>query len=134
MTDIVIPFHELNFSYARSRGPGGQNVNKTNSAAILRWSLLNTQVFTEEVKLRLLQKLASQLTAEGDLLIRSEEERDQDQNRSNCLRKLQAILKKALFVPRKRVATKPTRGSVRRRLNSKKQAAEIKSGRKKIDY
>lgn len=132
--DITIPFHELDFSYARSRGPGGQNVNKTNSAAILRWNLANTQAFSEEVKQRLLLKLATQLTAEGDILIRSEEERDQDQNRSNCIRKLQALLKKALFVPKKRVATKPTRGSVRRRLDSKKQAGEIKSGRKKIDY
>ncbi len=132
--DITIPFHELNFSYARSRGPGGQNVNKTNSAAILRWNLPNTQAFSEEVKQRLMHKLSAQLTVEGDILIRSEEERDQDQNRSNCIRKLQALLKKALFVPKRRVATKPTRSSVRKRLDSKKQASEIKSSRKKIDY
>ncbi|MDG0816388.1 alternative ribosome rescue aminoacyl-tRNA hydrolase ArfB [Bdellovibrio svalbardensis] len=132
--EVIIPFHELNFSYARSRGPGGQNVNKTNSAAILRWNLQTTQAFSEDVKQRLLHKLAAQLTAEGDILIRSEEERDQDQNRSNCIRKLQALLKKALFVPKRRVATKPTRSSVRKRLDSKKQASEIKSNRRKINY
>ncbi|HEX7676310.1 MAG TPA: alternative ribosome rescue aminoacyl-tRNA hydrolase ArfB [Bdellovibrio sp.] len=132
--EISIPFHELNFSYARSRGPGGQNVNRTNSAAILRWNLFNTQAFNEDVKARLIEKLSSQLTSEGDLLIRSEIHRDQDQNRSECIRKLQALLQKALFVPKKRYATKPTRSSVRKRLEGKKRASEVKSNRKKIDY
>ena len=132
--EISIPFHELNFSYARSRGPGGQNVNRTNSAAILRWNLFNTQAFNEDVKARLIEKLSSQLTSEGDLLIRSEIHRDQDQNRSECIRKLQALLQKALFVPKKRYATKPTRSSVRNRLEGKKRASEVKSNRKKIDY
>ena len=122
----------MEFSYARSRGPGGQHVNRTNSAAILRWNLLNTQVFSEEVKERLRNKLSNQLTAEGDLLVRSDEFRDQDQNRSACIKKLQALLRKALFVPKKRVATKPTRSSVRKRLDSKKQQSETKSLRKKI--
>ena len=132
MIEISIPFHEMEFSYARSRGPGGQHVNRTNSAAILRWNLLNTQVFSEEVKERLRNKLSNQLTAEGDLLVRSDEFRDQDQNRSACIKKLQALLRKALFVPKKRVATKPTRSSVRKRLDSKKQQSETKSLRKKI--
>lgn len=130
--EINIPFHEFDFSYARSRGPGGQNVNRTNSAAILRWNLLNTQAFSEEVKQRLIHKLSSQLTSEGDLLIRSEEQRDQDQNRSACIRKLQALLKKALFVPKKRVATKPTRSSVRKRLDTKRHQSETKSLRRKV--
>lgn len=132
MIDVVIPFHELDFSYARSRGPGGQNVNRTNSAAIVRWNLPKTQAFSEEVKQRLMMRLASQLTDEGDILIRSEEHRDQDQNRSSCIKKLQALLKKALFVPKKRVATKPSRSSVRKRLESKKLQSETKSLRKKI--
>lgn len=130
--EINIPFHEMDFSYARSRGPGGQNVNRTNSAAILRWNLATTQIFTDEVKQRLLLKLANQLTEEGDILIRSEEFRDQDQNRSACIKKLQILLKKALFVHKKRVATKPPRSSVRKRLDSKKHASETKSLRKKI--
>ncbi|QDK38039.1 alternative ribosome rescue aminoacyl-tRNA hydrolase ArfB [Bdellovibrio sp. NC01] len=130
--DVNIPFHELDFSYARSRGPGGQNVNRTNSAAILRWNPAKSHAFSPEVKERLLHKLANQLTDEGDILIRSEEHRDQDQNRSACIRKLQALIKKALFVPKKRVATKPTKGSVRRRLEGKKIQSEVKAGRQKV--
>ena len=130
--EIDIPYHELEFTYARSRGPGGQNVNRTNSAAILRWNLYKTQVFSEAIKQRLIEKLATQLTADGDLLIRSEEHRDQDQNRSNCMRKLQVILRQALHVPKKRVATKPTRSGVRKRLEAKKRASETKTMRQKV--
>ncbi|MBO9665329.1 MAG: aminoacyl-tRNA hydrolase [Bdellovibrio sp.] len=132
MIDVGLFFHEFDFTYARSRGPGGQNVNRTNSAAILRWNLLNTQAFPENIKARLIEKLQNQLTDDGDILIRSEEFRDQDQNRSSCLKKLQALLQKALFVPKKRVATKPTRSSVRKRLDSKKRQSETKANRKKI--
>jgi ribosome-associated protein len=130
--DIIIPFHELEFTYARSRGPGGQNVNRTNSAAILRWNLQRSQAFSEAVKLRLATNLAGQLTDAGDILIRSDEHRDQDQNRSSCINKLQIIFKKALFVPKRRVATKPKRSAVRRRLDSKKHLSENKLLRKKV--
>jgi len=133
MTPLTFPYHELDFSYARSRGPGGQNVNKTNSAVILRWNLVTTSLFTEEVKARLQEKLANQLTVDGDILIRSEGQRDQDQNKSECLRKLQALIQKALFVPKKRIKTKPTRSSQRKRLESKKKLSEVKNLRRKID-
>ncbi|MGE5086706.1 MAG: alternative ribosome rescue aminoacyl-tRNA hydrolase ArfB [Bacillota bacterium] len=132
MIDVSAFYHEFDFTYARSRGPGGQNVNRTNSAAILRWNLLHTQAFSEEKKARLIEKLKNQMTAEGDLIIRSEEHRDQDQNRSSCIKKLQALLQKASFVPKKRVATKPTRSSVRKRLEAKKRSSETKAGRKKV--
>lgn len=130
--DVTQFYHEFDFTYARSRGPGGQNVNRTNSAAILRWNLRDTQSLPENIKARLLEKLANQLTVDGDILIRSEEFRDQDQNRSACLKRLQALIQKALFVPKKRVATKPTRSSVRKRLDSKKRHSEVKAGRKKL--
>ncbi|WP_413557249.1 alternative ribosome rescue aminoacyl-tRNA hydrolase ArfB [Bdellovibrio sp. HCB209] len=132
LIDVAQFYHEFDFTYARSRGPGGQNVNRTNSAAILRWNLRDSQGLPENIKARLLEKLATQLTDDGDILIRSEEFRDQDQNRSACLKKLQALLAKALFVPKKRVATKPTRSSVRKRLDSKKRHSEVKAGRKKV--
>ncbi|UYL07900.1 alternative ribosome rescue aminoacyl-tRNA hydrolase ArfB [Bdellovibrio sp. SKB1291214] len=130
--DVAQFYHEFDFTYARSRGPGGQNVNRTNSAAILRWNVRDSQSLPEPIKLRLLEKLANQLTVDGDILIRSEEFRDQDQNRSACLKRLQALVQKALFVPKKRVATKPTRSSVRKRLDSKKRHSEVKAGRKKL--
>ncbi len=132
MIPFEIPFHEMEFSYARSRGPGGQNVNRTNSAAILRWNLFSSQVFSDATKERLVQKLSSQLTNDGDLLIRSETQRDQDQNRSECIRKLHEILKKALFVPKRRVATKPTRSSQRKRVDTKTRRGEVKQGRQKV--
>jgi ribosome-associated protein len=129
---FTIPFAELDFSYARSRGPGGQNVNRTNSAAVLRWNLAASQVFSEEQKIRLQQKLASKLTSEGDLVLRSDVHRDQDQNRSECIRKLHEILSRALFVHKKRVATKPTKSSVRKRVEGKKLHGEVKALRRKV--
>ncbi|MGE9744201.1 alternative ribosome rescue aminoacyl-tRNA hydrolase ArfB [Bdellovibrio bacteriovorus] len=132
MIDIQIPFAELDFTYARSRGPGGQNVNRTNSAAILRWNLMSSQVISDELKLRLQAKLAAQLTEDGDILIRSDVHRDQDQNRSECIARLHALLKKALFVPKKRVATKPSRSSVRKRLDTKRKHSETKTLRQKV--
>lgn len=132
MISVQIPFSELDFTYARSRGPGGQNVNRTNSAAILRWNLWQSQAVNQDLKERLAIKLQTKLTADGDLIIRSEVHRDQDQNRSECIRKLHEILNKALFVPKKRVATKPTRSSQRKRVDTKKRHSEIKSLRQKI--
>ncbi|MBV2168655.1 MAG: aminoacyl-tRNA hydrolase [Bdellovibrio sp.] len=132
MITIQIPFAEMDFTYARSRGPGGQNVNRTNSAAILRWNLWASHVLSPELKEKLAQKLHGKLTEEGDLIIRSDVHRDQDQNRSECIRRLHETLRKALFVPKKRIATKPTRSSQRKRLEAKKIHAEIKSLRKKI--
>ena len=134
MIAFEIPFHEMDFTYARSRGPGGQNVNKTHSAAILRWNLFATHVFNEETKVKLANKLQSQLTVDGDLLVRSEIHRDQDQNRSECIRKLHEILRKALFVPRKRIATKPTRSSQRKRVESTVKRGEVKQGRQKVKF
>lgn len=132
MISIQIPFSEMDFTYARSRGPGGQNVNRTNSAAILRWNLWQSAALTSELKERLAMKLQGKLTVDGDLIVRSETHRDQDQNRSECIRKLHEILSKALFVPKKRVATKPTRSSQRKRVDAKKRHAEVKSLRQKI--
>lgn len=132
MISVQIPFYEMEFTYARSRGPGGQNVNRTNSAAILRWNLWSSQVLSSEIKERLAQKLHGKLTTEGDLIVRSEVHRDQDQNRSECIQKLHEIIRKALFVPKKRVATKPTRSSKRKRLDSKKKDSEIKALRQKV--
>lgn len=132
MISLHIPFVEMEFTYARSRGPGGQNVNRTNSAAILRWNLWGSQALSPEVKERLALKLHGKLTADGHLIIRSEVHRDQDQNRSECIHKLHEMLRKALFVPKKRVATKPTRSSKRKRLDSKKKDAETKALRQKV--
>lgn len=132
MLSFEIPFHELDFTYVRSRGPGGQNVNRTNSAAVLRWNLFASGAFSEELKGRIYGKVKNQLTEEGDIIIRSDVHRDQDQNRSECIKRLYDLLKRALFVPKKRVATKPTRSSVRKRLEGKKVRSETKQNRQKV--
>src|SRR4051812_49153675 len=100
------PDDELHFEAVRSRGPGGQNVNKTNSAAILRWHLPSTKL-PEFMRTKLMNKLGSQLTNEGELVIRSEETRDLDQNKKSCVEKLHTLIEKAMFVPKKRIKTKP---------------------------
>lgn len=129
-----IPYNEFTFEFARSGGPGGQHVNKTNSAAILRWNIDTTQVFTEEQRLRLLMKLNTKLTIEGDLIIRSEEYRDQEKNKKRCLEKLDEIIEKALFVPKKRKPTKPSRSQKEKRIKSKKIRSEVKKSRSKKDW
>ncbi len=111
---------EIEFEFTRSRGAGGQHVNRTESAAIIRWNVFATKAFTEFKKNRLIEKLAPQLTTEGELLIRSETHRDQDSNRKECLRKFEEIIQKALFIPKKRIKTKPTKSSQRKRMDSKK--------------
>jgi ribosome-associated protein len=117
---------ELDFEFTRSRGPGGQHVNRTESAVILRWNAEQTRGFNDTQKQRLLQNLANQLTKEGELLIRAETFRDQDSNKKEALRRLEEALTKALHVPKKRIKTKPTRSSQRKRLDSKKRDSQTK--------
>lgn len=124
------PGYELQFEAVRSRGPGGQNVNKTNSAAILRWNIMGSSC-PEATKIRLLEKLSSKLTVDGDLLIRSEESRDLETNKKNCVAKLKTVIAQALFRPKKRIATKPSRSAKEKRLKSKKLHSERKSDRTK---
>jgi ribosome-associated protein len=123
---------EVELEYTRSRGPGGQHVNKTNSACLLRWNVPATVCFSEEDKMILLSKLRT--TSDGDLILRSDEYRDQESNRKKVLEKLDELIDRAFFVPKKRKATKPTRSSQRKRREEKKIRGEIKAGRGKVDW
>lgn len=125
-------FYEIELEYTRSRGPGGQHVNRTNSAALLRWSVPQSSAFNEEEKSLIFQKLGNWLTQDGDLLLRSDEYRDQESNRQKVLEKLDALLEKAFFIQKKRKATKPTKSSQRKRVAGKKQRGEIKAARAKV--
>jgi len=131
MFEIQVPYHELTFETTRSQGAGGQHVNKTESAVILRWNLINTESFPDEVKYKLIMRLRGSLNSEGELLIRSQESRSQKQNKDTCVEKLLVILKNALREQKKRIKTNPTRSSQRKRVEAKKHRAEIKSGRQK---
>ncbi len=127
-----IPYSELNFEFARSGGPGGQHVNKTNSATVLRWNVHTTLAFSEEQKIKLQEKL--KLTNTGELIVRSEESRDQEKNKKKCLEKFDSILDKALFVQKKRKATKPSRAQREKRIKSKKIRSEVKKSRRSKDW
>lgn len=129
---FTLPYAELDFSFVRSSGPGGQNVNKVNSKAVLRWNVARTYCFSPEDLHRILGKLAARLTVEGDLLVTSDRFRDQKQNKDDCVEKLLAILDQALAVPKARRKTKPTRSSKKRKLDSKRRDGETKKMRGKV--
>jgi len=124
---------ELEFSAARSGGPGGQNVNKVNSKVILRWNIRNSKLVNDDQKELLLKKLAPYITIEGDLLIASQESRSQLDNKEIVVTKFDALLKKAFTKPKARRATKPTKSSKVKRVDNKKRQAEKKQWRKKLD-
>jgi ribosome-associated protein len=123
---------EIELEYARSRGPGGQHVNKTNSACLLRWNVPGSVGFSDEDKMILLSKL--RLTADGDVILRSDEFRDQESNRKRVLEKLDQMIERAFFQPKQRKATKPTRSSQRKRRDEKRNRGEIKAGRGKVHW
>lgn len=120
---------EIDFSYARSSGPGGQNVNKTSTKAELRWKYLESAALSFEQKNLITLKAASQITKNNEILIQTDTFRDRLQNQSEGLEKLRELINRCLVVPKKRKKTKPTRGSIERRLSSKKRNSEKKQNR-----
>jgi ribosome-associated protein len=127
---ISIPADELQFTFARSSGPGGQNVNKVASKATLRWDVRGTPSLPEDVKQRFLTTYQSRLTTLGEILIVSQESRDQPRNIEICREKLRQMILAVVRPPKKRRATKPTKGSQTRRLNEKKSRSQVKEGRR----
>ena len=129
-TRIVIPEEELHFSFARSGGPGGQNVNKVNSKATLRWNPSASAALPEDVRGRFLAKFANRLTNEGEIVITSQKSRDQPKNVADCLEKLREMLAAVAVPPKKRRPTNPSRASKKRRLADKKAQGAKKEGRR----
>jgi ribosome-associated protein len=127
---VVIEDDELEWSYARSGGPGGQNVNKVASKAHLRWRMARNTSVPEAAKARLRASHPSLTTVEGDLLVTSQEYRDQERNRTRCVEKLTEMVTSALREPKKRKVTKPSKGAQRRRLEDKKQQSSKKATRR----
>lgn len=126
---ISIPQDELDFTYARSSGKGGQNVNKVSSKAVLRWNPQTSRAMPAPVRARFFARYSSKLTTEGELIIMSDAHRDQGRNVSECIEKLKDMIAAVWRAPKVRRATKPTFGSKQRRLKSKKELGEKKKNR-----
>jgi ribosome-associated protein len=127
---IRIPETEFSWSYVRSGGPGGQNVNKVASKAVLRWDLAASPSLSERVKQRFRTLQRRRVTTEGEFVLSSQRYRDQERNREDCLEKLREYLLEAAFEPKERRPSKPTRGSKERRLAEKKHRSGARAARR----
>lgn len=128
-----IPENEFKMTFSRSSGAGGQNVNKTSTKVIIHWSVGESSVLSAEEKERVRSKLANRINNNDELVIMSEEERSQLQNREIAVVRLQALVAQALRVPKKRRPTRPTKASKLRRIESKKIRSQVKSGRRSVE-
>jgi ribosome-associated protein len=126
---ITIPDDELRFTYVRSSGPGGQNVNKVNSKAVLRWPIAANTSVPHEVKSRFSARFGTRITVDGEVVISSDRYRDQGRNTQDCLDKLKEMLVSVAVPPKKRRPTKPSRASKERRLKAKTEHADKKKSR-----
>ena len=127
---LTIPAGELEIAFARSGGPGGQNVNKVSSKVDLRWNPTTSAALGEEDRAWVLQKLRTRLTGDGTLIVTSTATRDQITNRADAMSKLALIVAAALDRPKPRKPTRPSRGAKRRRVADKRKHAEKKANRR----
>ncbi len=130
---IAIPLDEFTFEFARSGGPGGQNVNKVNSKATLRWIPSVSPSLPPATRARLLRAVEARLTREGELLVSSQLTRDQGRNVEDCLEKVREIVLAAAKPPKTRRASRPTLASKVRRVESKQRRSSTKKLRQKPD-
>lgn len=120
---------ECRFEYTRSRGAGGQHVNRTESAVILRFSLFDCYSLSDDQKLLIATKLQTKLTNEGEILLREESSREREMNRKLVMKRFLNLIERSLHVPKPRKKTKPSYSSKQKRLSSKRLHSEKKKSR-----
>lgn len=131
--DIQINEHELEFSFDRSSGPGGQNVNKVNTRVTLQFNLGKSLSLSNAQKNRIRKSLGNRVNQEGVLRISSSKERTQLANRRAAVNRLAELMKQAFQIPETRIATRPTAASRQKRLNGKRQRGALKESRSRRD-
>ena len=130
---LVIPEGELQVEAAHSGGPGGQNVNKVATKVVLRFDLLGSRTLSEVQRARLRERLGPRLTRSGEIVLHASRFRERPRNLEDARQRLAELLREALRTPRRRRATRPTRSSVRRRLEHKRRRGETKRRRRSGD-
>jgi ribosome-associated protein len=128
--ELAVPLRELRFSYSRSGGPGGQNVNRRDTKATLHWNVRNSRGLPEDVRERFLSRFRRRVNSAGDVVITSQRFRDQGRNSADCVEKLRRMLLQVSVRPTPRRATRPTRASVARRVADKRRRSVKKRGRR----
>ena len=131
---VFIEESELTFSFIRSSGPGGQNVNKVATAVQLRFDVMHSPSLTEEVKSRLIRLAGKRMTLDGVLLIEAKRYRTQENNKEDAIERLTSLIQKAGIKPKRRIHTLPNRSSREKRLKEKKKKGEIKKYRRKSAF
>jgi ribosome-associated protein len=130
MDKIKIPFSEFTFTFSRSSGAGGQNINKVNTKSTLSWNIVESRSCPEEVKERFIKKYSHYLSQQQHVIIISQKFRSQKSNIDDCIQKLHSMLNSVTLPPKTRKPTKPKRSAVLKRLDSKKKDGEKKRLRK----